>query len=63
MKSAIWRWLTFEKIVLGLVVILILVTSVSAHRCRLILEQNGGVRQVLVDVGKDVKSIIREINE
>ena len=52
-----------ERILFGVVFVALCATLVKAHFIMNELEEAGGIRGAVVEAGKEVKSIINEINE
>ena len=52
-----------EKFVLGMIVSLIIVMGLLSWKLVTTVEEAGGVKQVIIDTGKEFKDISKQINE
>ena len=52
-----------EKTMLTIVIILIIGMSYFMHTCFKEIENQGGIRAVIVETGKEIKGMVKEINE
>jgi len=52
-----------EKIILGVIVFLAIATFASCTILFRSIEEHGGIKSVTIDAGKEIKSVIKEINK
>ena len=52
-----------EKVILGLSIAVFIGVDVSCNLLISAIEESGGLRSMVIDAGKDVKQIYKEINE
>ena len=52
-----------EKIMLIVIIILVVTISCFVHSSFKVIENKGGVRAVIVETGKELKGMVKEINE
>ena len=51
-----------KKMIIGILVMIVCFV-ISARSCMLEVQENGGVRAIIIDTGKQIKEISKEINE
>ena len=52
-----------EKLMLIVVIILIIGISYFTHTCFKEIENQGGIKEIIIETGKEIKDIVKEINE
>lgn len=53
-----------EKVIVPTIIIVFLFSIFfCAHFCRKYIEKEGGIRTIIVNIGKEIKSIGKDINE
>lgn len=50
-----------EKQVIGVVVIFLLIGGLGVHTCNQAIKDYGGVKKIIVDTGKEIKGISKQI--
>ena len=54
---------SFEKGVLVLIILSVIMIIANIFYVKQKIKEEGGIRKITVEVGKDIKSIAKEINE
>ena len=54
---------SIEKKMIIVTLVMIVCFVISARSCMLEVQENGGVRAIIIDTGKQIKEISKEINE
>ena len=52
-----------DKTILGVMALLVVVMGISVHSCKVSIEKKGGFKQVIIDTGREIKSIKEEISK
>lgn len=52
-----------ERVVVMILIVALIVMVISIRSCNRIVSEEGGVRQMIVNMGKEVKSIKNDIAE
>lgn len=52
-----------EKIVIGATVVAVVGIGILSYRLAVEIDEAGGIRGIVVEAGKDIKSIVKEIND
>lgn len=52
-----------EKIIIGIIIFMILSVVGTTYYLVQVVKDNGGVKQLIIDAGKDIKDISKQINE
>jgi len=60
-KDLIMKLPTVEKVVIMIIIVLITVIFLNIRSCNKLVDKEGGIKQVIVNIGKEVKSIKKEI--
>lgn len=54
---------SIEKKMIGAVVVMVLLIAVNVSYCSYKIEQAGGIKQITIDAGKEIKDITRQIEQ
>lgn len=54
---------TIERIMIGLLVLGMLLIFGGLYSCSIIIKNGGGVKNIIIEVGTDIKEIKEEINK
>jgi len=54
---------TIEKTVLSIMAVIVLVIGASLYMALSAIDEAGGINQIIIDAGKDIKDISREIEK
>ena len=60
-KKLLMKVPIIERVVIMILIISIIVIGISVHSCNKLVSKEGGVRQIIVNIGKEVKSIKNDI--
>ena len=52
-----------EKIILVIIALIIVYMVFAVRSCNAMIEENGGIREIVIAAGKDVKQISKEISD
>ena len=62
-KELIMKIPTVDKIAIIILIISFIVICIGVHSCNKMVSKEGGIKQIIVNIGKEVKSIKDEIAE
>jgi len=52
-----------EMVIFAFMLFVFLAFGMSVRLCHKVIESNGGIRQIIIDAGKDIRSIKEEIEK
>lgn len=62
-KSFLTKITAIEKAVIVVIIIIIISIPFMIHDCNRKIEKAGGMKQIIIDVGKEAKDIKKEIED
>ena len=55
--------MSLEKVMIIMVVVALAFIALSVHQCSKAIDEAGGMRNIIVEAGKEIDSIKKEISE
>lgn len=52
-----------EKIILGIILLMILICGINIYKLNTLVTNEGGLKEVIISIGKDVKDVKQEIEK